>query len=355
MIAVKKHILIVRLSSIGDVLHATAVAHTLKKIFPDCRLSWLASPPASELLKNNPDIDKLIIWDRRPFDRYVSEKKFIAAAKELKKARAVLKSEKFDITLDIQGLFLTGLLTAMSSAKKRIGIRERHEGGALFMTEVAPDTESIHKIHRYLTALLPLGAKNFCTRTMLRVTDGQKKSAREFLAARGIDETRPILMVNIRTTWSDKNYAPEKFGAVLSCVPQNVQTVFCGAAADREYIDRARKTLPLSFSVAGETDLVGLAALFCFSTLLVTCDTGPLYIAEAVGLPTLSLWGPTTPAMYGPLSEGHSFILTENECAACNKTRCRFGTNACMEAIEPAVVAKKLLELLEKYSAKNLS
>ena len=62
-------ILVVRLSAIGDVLHSTAVVHNLKRLVPDCHVTWLVSPPASILLENNPDIDRLLVWDRRTFDK----------------------------------------------------------------------------------------------------------------------------------------------------------------------------------------------------------------------------------------------------------------------------------------------
>ena len=93
--------------------------------------------------------------------------------------------------------------------------------------------------------------------------------------------------------------------------------------------------------------MLELAALFKKGTLLLTCDTGPLYIAEAVGLKTLSLWGATDPKMFGPLTEGHSFIITKNECRFCCKTRCKLKSNDCMNAIEPKMVAQKLNSLLK--------
>lgn len=97
---------------------------------------------------------------------------------------------------------------------------------------------------------------------------------------------------------------------------------------------------------AGKTNLLESAALIKRADLLLTGDTGPLYIAEAVGTATLSLWGPTHPDIYGPLTAGHHFIISSHSCTACCKTHCPKHTNACMQAIEPASVVKKLKELL---------
>ena len=143
----RARILIVRLSSIGDVLHTTTVVHNLRRLAPDAEITWLASPPASTLLETNPDIDRLLVFDRRPIDEAGAHLRLRTCWRELKKARALLAPYTFDIALDLQGLFLTGLLTRLSKAPRRIGIHERHEGNPLFMTEIAPDIPKIGRAH----------------------------------------------------------------------------------------------------------------------------------------------------------------------------------------------------------------
>lgn len=346
-------ILIVRLGAIGDVLHSTAVVHNLKRLVPDCHVTWLVSPPASILLENNPDIDRLLVWDRRTFDKAAQHLDLRTVRQTLKEAAALLHQYEFDIALDIQGLFLSGILTRMSRAPRRIGIHERHEGNFLFMTEMAPDIPERHKIRRYMTALAPLGIgpEDFEPGLVLKLPDAYEGFAEKFFADKAVtlhDPQRPLLLVNTRTTWPDKNWPPEFFGRALANLPENIQIVFTGAPSDQVYIERAQQEMAgrASLSIAGQTSLLELAAIFRESDLLLTGDTGPLYIAEAVGLPTLSLWGPTHPGIYGPLTKGHHFILSPNKCTACCKTKCRRRTNACMNAIKPGTVTKALLGLL---------
>ena len=316
--------LIIRLSSIGDVLHATAVARSLKRSCPTAHLTWLVSPPASELLRCNPDIDELLIWDRAPFDRAIAGRHFLSAKRALGKARQLLAGHHFDIALDIQDLFLTGLLARMSGAPRRIGIHERHEFNQLFMTEHAPDIADPHKVRRYLSVLAPLGIPADESRLVLELPPALDTFAARFWPAHGIDPA-------------------------LQDLPAAVQIVFCGSTGDSTYIETARQALPRpTYSIAGETDLLELAALIRSATLLLTCDTGPLHIATALGAPTLSLWGPTHPKIYGPLNGPHRFVLSPHDCTACCKTHCRFHTNACMEAIDPASVAREPQALLTK-------
>lgn len=340
--------LILRLSSIGDVLHAAPVAHALKKASPGCHITWLASPPASDLLKYNPDIDELLVWDRRPFDKAASSLHLRQVRAALRKAKKLFELRHFDIALDIQGLFLTGLLAKMSKAPRRIGIHERHEFNHLFMTEQAEDIADPHKIRRYLSVLAPLGIQDGSPELHLELPPEMDTFAGSFLHRQGIDPGRRILYVNLRTTWPDKNWLPESFAAALQAVPADVQLVFCGAKGDQPYIDTVQRLLGRPMvSIAGKTSLLELAAIFRKGTLLLTGDTGPLYIAAGVGLPTLSLWGPTHPDIYGPLNGPHEFILTPYSCHSCCKTHCRKKTNDCMKAIETETVKNKLIQLLK--------
>ena len=347
-----KKILILRLSAIGDILHATPVARELKKLQPDCHITWLASPPADTLLTENPYIDELLVWDRRPLDKAFSAFDLSAAYRELKKARALLKARHFDLVLDIQGLFLTGILAKLSGAKRRIGIHERHEGNPFFMSEMAPNIESSHKVHRYLSALMPLGFKleDFTPGLTLEPPADLSNFAEKFWQAHDIDTSHPILMVTVRTTWPDKNWEPENFGLALKDLPEKIQIVFCGSPGDAEFITTAQSKMNrASISIAGETNLMELAALLKSADLLLSCDTGPLHIADAVGCKTLSLWGPTQPDVYGPLTEGHEFVISPHECRRCLKTKCKYKTNACMKAITPEMVAEKLHKLINAY------
>ena len=340
--------LVVRLSSIGDVVNATPVAHALKKAWPSCHITWLASPPCNELLRYNSDIDELLIWNRQVFDKAVSGLHLRAARASLQEAKKLFADRYFDIALDIQGLFLTGLLTRMSKAPRRIGIHERHEFNHLFMTEQADDLADPNKSRRYLSALAPLGIQETSPELRLPLSSELQAFAPDFLRREGIDPARRILFVNLRTSWPNKNWEPAAFVAALQEVPADVQLVFCGAKGDQPYIDTALSQLGRqAFCIAGKTNLLELAAVFQQGTLLLTGDTGPLHIADGVGLPTLSVWGPTSPVTYGPLAGSHTFVLTPHECHNCGKMSCHRKDNACMQAIAPATVKAQLAVLLK--------
>ena len=348
MLAANARVLIVKLSSIGDVLHATATVHNLRLHFPTIHITWLVSPPASVLLEDNPDVDELLIWDRRVFDAAAYRADFKTLWRTLREASRLLSSKTFDVTIDLQGLLLTGILSRMSGAPRRIGIHERHEGNSLFMTELAEDTREPHKVLRYLTALRAFNIYDCAPNLILNVPKTLEPFAENFLSSRGIDLQKPILFVALRTTWETKNWSPDFYAQVLAQLPANVQIIFSGAKEDEPFIEHVRSRIGrTSLSTAGEVNLLELAALFKLATLLLTGDTGPLHMAEAVGLKTVSLWGATNPKMFGPLSSGHTFIVTTSECRFCCKRKCRLKTNACMNALKPEHVSRTLNALFD--------
>ena len=346
-------ILIVRLSSIGDVLHTTTVVHNLKLRYPNCHITWLVSPPASELLTYSPDIDRLLIWDRRPLDKSFSRFNVFGAWGEISRAEDLMKKYEYDIAIDLQGLSLTGILTKKSGAPYRIGIHERNEPNSMFMTDMAPETRHIHKVRRYATALDLLGIRGLRELgPVIGMMPNYSDFVDRFFLKNDIRPSVPILMVCVRTSWETKNWAPKNFALALRNIPESVQIVFCGSADDEQYIKIVQRGMERdSISIAGKVNLLELAAIFKKCALLLTCDTGPLHIAEAVGLNTLSLWGPTDPEMYGPLTKGHRTMITESKCKFCNKTKCREGDIRCMKAIYPDLVERRLLDLLHIRTA----
>ena len=340
--------LIIRLSAIGDILHATAVAHNLRLARPDAHITWLASPPASILLSANPDIDELLVWDRRPLDQAISRLQFRTVCQELRKLRKFLNGRRFDIVLDIHCLFLTGLIAHFTHTRRCIGIRDLHEFNHIFMTQLAPKLQDPHKIRRYLSVLTPLGIPAEHLEPILTLPSSLDGFAEDFFARHEIRPGQPILMVAARTTRPNKNWPLESFAAALSDLPKKIQIIFCGSAADQPYIRQIQDRLPrASLSIAGTTNLLELAALFRASSLLLSGDTGPLQIAAASGLPTLSLWGPTPHNIFGPLRGPHRFILSPHSCTACRKDTCRCKTNACINAISPKTVAQALQDFFQ--------
>ena len=228
-------ILVIKSSSMGDIIHALPVAHDIRQALPEAELHWVAEESFRDIPTLAPAVSKVHVTAFRRWRKAILSGPVRAEMADVKNA---LRAEHYDVALDIQGLFLSGMLTRMSRAPRRIGIHERHEGNFLFMTEMAPDIPERHKIRRYMTALAPLGIgpEDFEPGLVLKLPDAYEGFAEKFFADKAVtlhDPQRPLLLVNTRTTWPDKNWPPEFFGRALANLPENIQIVFTGAPSDQ--------------------------------------------------------------------------------------------------------------------------
>lgn len=350
------HILIIRLSSIGDVALATAVAAALKDALPSVRIDWLASPPAAELLRASPDIDEVLLWDRRPFDDAISRGRICRAASMLLEARALLCDRSYDVVLDIHDLFLTGLLSRFVRTKRRVGIVDHREGAWLFLPERV-ESSSRQKLYRYLDVLGALGIKEArSARARLSPPLAVREAVRMLLRDCDI-ASRSYVAVSVQSTWRAKEWAGAYYAETLAPIASKLPIVFVGTQRDTEKIDgimdAMRQQSPISLqiiSLAGRISLIELVAVLEGAQLYFGTDTGPMHIASAVGTPTLSLWGATHPSVYGSLGAQDRCLVSPYACQGCGKTRCRAYQDAspppCMMAITPDMARSELEKMI---------
>lgn len=342
----QKKYLIIRLSSIGDVLHATTVARNLKKSDPSCHITWMVSRTASELLQDNPDIDEVFIWSREDFEKALHGKKLKAALQTIALLRKFYAAHTFAAVIDIHGLFMTGVITRMSGCPRKIGMYGTRELNWLFMNERSvPLSADIHVIKRYLSVLPLLQGKIHDYEMTLQLPAYLEAFGISLFEEHHIDRSRPVLLVNPWTSWESKNWGIENFIRCLRRLPPDIQILLCGGPADRAKNKQIASAAgrPIT-DLTGKTTLSELARIVQLSDLLLTGDTGTLHIAIALHVPTLSLWGPSAPEKYGPLVPGHIVVKSKYSCISCDKTKCRLKTNACMDAIVPEEISKKIAQ-----------
>lgn len=336
-----KRIIIIRLSSIGDVLHATPVAESLKIAAPNCHLTWIVSKTAASLLKHNPYIDQLLIWSREDFAAAAKQHQFAEMRNLWHQLKTFYQTHKFDIALDIHGLFLTGLIIKASNTPRRIGMAKTKELNRFFMTEQALPASRPHVIYRYLSVLQSLNIQHYTTQMTLIPSSGEIMYATKFWLNHHVTSSTKVLFINPQTSWQSKNWSLDNFAHCINLLESSIKIFICGSAADVMIINKlCALTSRQITNIAGQTSLLELAALLKRADLLLTGDTGALHIAIAVNTPTISLWGPTRPEQYGPLdTTKHCVILSPFTCTACHKTVCRKHQNACINAILPETVA----------------
>lgn len=307
-----KKILIVKPSSLGDVVHSLPFLNAVKACFSNAEIHWVIAKGLEGLLKGHPMINKLWIINKDAWKKIVNIKGTISELKVLLKH---LKKEEFDIVIDLQGLLRSGILTAATGAPVRVGFTEAREGSRLFYTHKVKGGKNIHAVDRYLKIADFLGCdiNDICFPLPL--------SFNSALSTQHSALSKEYVVIVPGARWKTKMWPPEKFGKLSAMLPLN--TVIVGSKRD---VDIADKIVALSngkaVSLAGKTDLKELIEVMRGARFAVSNDSGPMHIAAALGIPVFAIFGPTDPLRTGPYGEGHTIIKEDILCSPCFKKAC---------------------------------
>jgi heptosyltransferase-1 len=302
------NVAIVKLSSIGDVVHALPVATALKRQAPGTRVTWIAEAREAALLAGHPDIDRVIVADTRGWRR---ERAGRAAIREALGVARALRDGAFDVTLDLQGLLKSGMLTALTRAPRRIGFAvgwSREWPNALFTTHrVRPPAQARHVVEQYLALLTPLGIRRAAVEFRLPRSADADARIEDVLAGAGIKPHDRLVLVNAGAARPEKRWPVERFRALTRRLADETGArplVLWGPGEEQD----ARAIAGTGVGLAPATTLVELTALARRAHLLIAGDTGPLHLAAAVGTPCVGLFGPTSGVRNGPYGAGHRVL-----------------------------------------------
>jgi len=350
------NILIIKLSSIGDVVHALPFLEVLKSSYPDSSIDWLVEEEASQVISGHPAINRIIISKRKAWEKEIlNPLKVTKVFSEAVGFYKELRSSSYDIVVDLQGLFRSGFLTALSSGKRKIGMSGGREGASFFLKEPpVPVDYDQHAIDRYLNVASYLDCKTISFKGEIVVSEQDKKLADGVL---GPDtENNRIIAINPMAKWKTKLWEPDKFSELASGLQKelNCRIVFTGSSQDRTMIDEILKhpgNAARPVNLAGRTSLKELAYLYSRCSVLVCTDTGPMHIAAAMGCRVIALFGPTSPLRTGPYGTGHSVIKSGIDCSPCFKKEC--GDAKCMKDITVKMVVDAVKNIILKVPSVN--
>ena len=277
-------ILIIKPSSLGDIVHGLQVATSLKAQREGLRISWVVREIFAPIVRACEAVDHIYV-----FERNAGAKGFIRLMKEIRKT-------KFDYVFDMQGLLRTGLMTARANAKKKVGRSDAREWSGMFYDEKVPLPPDGKRSHA-LDVLL-----QFCT------VLGAKAELRGTLRFRGVDSlnlrfadgrggTRPIVM------FPDSRRAEKCWGGfkqLTEMVLREDRTKKVIWAGSNYVNDRGAFPHAQFFNLTGNTSLVSLPALIKRADWVISNDSGPMHLAAAMGVKTLGIFGPTDPRLFGP-------------------------------------------------------
>ena len=300
-------IAIVKLSSLGDVIHAIPVAHALRRARPGVHLTWIVEAREYALLKDHPDLDSVVPVDTRLWRRLIRRPSGVREVLgKVGRLRGRIRGARFDVALDLQGLIKSGLLTAYTGAPLRIGFTADHcrEGlNCLFTNRrVRPPAGAVHVVDQYLALLGPLGIPPGPVEFHVPIPSHAARRMDDFLGEQGVKSRDLLVAINPGAGRANKQWPVEHFSRLAERLAQepNVRILLLWGPDEVHMARRIRDGSNVGALLAPPTDLHELAALLRRSALMVANDTGPLHLAAALGTPTLGLFGPTRAARNGP-------------------------------------------------------
>ena len=388
------NILFVRLSYIGDILHATPAARWIKEQYPDAKLHWIVTPSMVELLEGNPYVDEIIPWERDEYEAHSKKLHIPTMWRMWWELKAKLEPYKFDVAVDVQGRLITGLVLLASGAPIRLGLGGTKELNWLFTNyKTKPSTD--HVIKRYVevaqllkeavtkqanleTPLKPVD--NGLDTETLHTVSAKKMYHMDFYVSsklhtwaeeqwktidnhtslnRGEVEKPLRVGLVLGTSWATKEWPQEKWYSLIKSLQYRANFVCLGGPKEATQYKPLMDSLAaegidhIMLNMLGKTTLQEVGALIESCDVVVTADTGSLHIALALNKPVVALFGPTDPKLWGPLTGTFNVLVNDElDCLGCRKRRCPKPDQYCMSGIEPVRVKKAIFELIGDRNGK---
>ena len=309
--------LIVRLGSLGDVIHAIPAAAALRAAFAGARIDWLVDPRYVELLNLVEGIDRRIPVDTRGSNA--------ALAGTLRECRRI----GYDATFDFQGLVKSAALARFAGARKTFGFTRAHlrEPAARFLyTDTVDPGDVRHVIHKNLRLVQAIGAD--VSRVSFPIT--LPRTAAVDVTSRAGE----YALINPGAAWPNKRWPAARFGALAARLfeEHGIASIVLWGPGEESLGKEVVAAAAGSATLSPPTSIVDLFGLARGSRLMVSGDTGPLHIAAAVGTPVVALFGPTDPARNGPWDPRDEVVSRMAHCICHYRRTCRRSAQ-CIEDI----------------------
>jgi heptosyltransferase I len=341
-----RRILIIKLGSIGDVVHTLPALADLKQSFPEAEIDWLVESKARVLLSGNPWLHDVVEIDTHRWRRSWS----LAALAEMGRIASRLRSRRYDVALDFQGLWKSAVLGRISGARKLIGFDRttlKEPGCRMFYDEqVQPAPAVRHVIDIYKELLRSLGVTPGPHRFHLSVPTEDEQSISQQLSSRHIND---FVILNPGGGWDTKNWAPENYALLHDKLSQEtgLPGVLTWGPGEEPLVERILRACSGTPPVAFPATLLQLVALLKRASLFVGGDTGPLHLAAACGTPIVGIFGPTDPLRNGPFSSADIVVSHRVPCGPCYKRTCPIHNKECLRLVQVDEVFRAALRRLE--------
>ena len=326
-------ILILKPSSLGDVVQALPVLRLLKRHLPESQIHWWIETGLAPLLEGDPDLAGIVRFDRR---RWARPRHWGQLARSV----LWLRAQSFDWVIDLQGLIRSGAIAWLANGKLLAGLDEPREGARGFYDRIARRSSyHTHAVDWYLSVLPLLGVpvdRNF------QWLPPRPEVAAALRRKWPLDEHRWLLL-QPGARWLNKRWPAEHYAELLLRVARNYPErhfAILGGPEDQPLGQKiAQAGGHRCLDLTGRLSLPEMVEWIRASDVMVTNDTGPMHVAAALGKPVIALFGPTEPRRTGPYGQLDGVLQLNLPCVPCLKSRCAYRQPLeCLRALQPAAV-----------------
>lgn len=349
---VYRNILVIRLSSLGDVLLTVPAVQAIKAASPLSTVSWLVEGPQSDLLACQDFIDRVIEFPRSAIGRELRKGRFFSALAVLSAFRSALRQQAYDLVVDFHGIVKSALLSRTARAGKRIGFDRTfaREGSWLAYDEKTKGRDRrMHKTARNMLlasffGARPAGAGATVPEIDLKVQPEAQAYIDAFLAKSGVN--RPIFAVNPFCSKGSafKRWDLERYGELIRRVGDSTgatMMVLWGPGEEEEARRLVADTDGRAY-LACPTTIPQAYALLRRTDLYVGGDTGVMHLAAFARVPVVAIFGPTDHLVNGPFGANHTIVRKDLPCSPCRDKKCK--SRECLRSITVDEVSAAVLD-----------
>jgi len=331
-----KKLLIINIFGIGDVLFTTPIIRSLKTHFPSIEIHYLCNERVEGIIKNNPNVDQVYVYNQGAIVKQANGSKFKLFA-QYKKLLNAIKAQQYDTCIDLSLTRLMNIITFLAGIKRKIGFNYKNRSFFLNYKKLLKGYENKHVVDHYCELMEEVGVSIDNKELMLNISANDESWADQFLLENGInpDEKRPVgIFPGGGGSWGKdakyKRWPRENYAKIADKIIENygAPIILFGTESERELCEQVASYMQNEAVMAcGKTTIEQYAAIAKKCSLVILNDGGPLHIAVAAKAKTLSIFGPVDERVYGPYPvEGHHVVTHDIACRPCYR---RFRRASC--------------------------
>jgi len=344
-----KNILVIKPSSLGDVLHAFPAVTMLAEAYPNASIDWLINKSFAPLVKFHPNVKQSIIFPRKELGNIIKfPKSFLSLVKNLRK-------KNYDLIVDFQGLMRSAIFAKLAKSSTIYGFANPKEtlSKHLYNKKITIPKDIIHAVDKNLYLVSQIVDKKPLSHfPKLKILNNEKKSIFEKLKIEGIEKSDICIGIAPSARWESKSWPPGFFAETIDIIAQKhkyLKFLIIGVPEDQKIADAiiSKSTNKNIISMTGKSSMGELVELIRYCKIFISNDSGPMHIASAIGTPVFALFGPTDSSKTGPYGEKHHLFKSNLNCEKCLRRECPIGTNECHTSIDVHEFANKIIQELE--------